>query len=95
MEHTLNEKLERYVLMAVRVWNVDPEGKPDLEIAKEGISRLRQFWESIGAPSRLSYYGIDGSTLDLIADKAMANGEFGQFKKLNKEDVLTILHASL
>ena len=95
MEHTLNEKLERYVQLAVRVWNVEPEGKTDIEIAREGIGRLRQFWDSIGAPSSLAYYGIDEGTLDLIADKAMANGEFGQFKKLNKADVMSILQASL
>jgi hypothetical protein len=30
-----------------------------------------------------------------MADRAMAKGEFGKFKKLNKEDVLAILRASL
>ena len=40
-------------------------------------------------------YGLDDETLELMADKAMANGEFGHFKKLNKDDVLAILRASL
>ena len=30
-----------------------------------------------------------------MADKAMVNGEFGNFTKLNKEDVVAILTASL
>ncbi|WP_435051772.1 hypothetical protein, partial [Bacillus toyonensis] len=33
--------------------------------------------------------------IDLMADKAMDYGEFGNFKKLNKDDVLNIYKASL
>ncbi|MBL3615788.1 NADH-dependent alcohol dehydrogenase, partial [Bacillus sp. RHFS18] len=53
------------------------------------------FWTSLGAPNRLADYDISDEKLDTIADKAMANGAFGQFKSLQKEDVLAILKASL
>ena len=53
------------------------------------------FWNSIGAPARLADYNIDDTQLDVIADKAMFNGDFGRFKVLNREDVLAILRASL
>lgn len=95
MKHTIHEKLERYVQLAIRVWGVDSGGKTDEEIALEGIDKLREFWSSIGAPTNLSYYEIDDSTLKLIVDKAMAKGEFGQFKKLTSDDVKAILEASL
>ena len=95
MRHTIHVKPERFKQLAVRVFGVDPAGKTDIEAGLEGIDRLRAFWDSIGAPARLSDYGIDDSRLDMLADKALANGEFGRFKKLNREDVLAIYKASL
>ncbi len=56
---------------------------------------MRQFWTSIEASATLDDYGIGENEIDLMADKAMAYGEFGNFKKLNKGDVLDIYKASL
>jgi alcohol dehydrogenase YqhD (iron-dependent ADH family) len=81
--------------LAVRVWNVDPTGKTEQEIAEAAIKELEQFWQSLGAPSRLKDYQIDDTNIDLIAEKAMVRGEFGNFKKLNKENVIEILTKSL
>ncbi|WP_141433830.1 iron-containing alcohol dehydrogenase [Bacillus sp. 03113] len=95
MKHNLHVKPERFKQLAVRVFGVEIKGKTDEEIAIEGIEKLREFWNSIGAPSRLEDYGIDDSQLDIMAKKAMINGEFGQFNKLNYDDVLAIYQASL
>ncbi len=95
MRHNVDTNLARFKQLAVRVFNVETEGKSDKEVALEGIDRLSAFWSSLGAPNALKDYDIDDSKLDLIADKAMARGEFGNFKKQNKEDVLNILRMSL
>ncbi len=95
MKHSLQANPERFKQLAVRVFGVNPEGKTAEESGLEGIEKLREFWNSIGAPSRLAYYGIDDSKLDLMADRAMARGEFGNFKKLNRDDVLDIYRAAL
>ncbi|UCZ52509.1 iron-containing alcohol dehydrogenase [Bacillus shivajii] len=95
MRHHKELGERKLVNLATRVWGVEPEGKSNQEVAEEGIQRLEQFWSSLGAPSRLADYDIDDSQLDTMADKAMANGEFGNFNKLKKEDVLSILKASL
>ncbi|TGA99462.1 iron-containing alcohol dehydrogenase [Sporolactobacillus shoreae] len=95
MKHNLDVNVSRFKQLAVRVFGVDPAGKSDRDTALEGIEALRRFWNSIGAPSRLADYDIDDSKIDLIADRAMARGEFGQFKRLNREDTLAILRASL
>jgi alcohol dehydrogenase YqhD (iron-dependent ADH family) len=83
--------------LAIRVFNVDSTGKSDRQIAEEGIDRLRQFWNSIGAPSRLADYNIDDSKLELMAEKAVspAGGSLGRFKELTKRDVLEILKMCL
>ncbi|WP_053360421.1 iron-containing alcohol dehydrogenase [Bacillus sp. FJAT-27251] len=95
MKHNLQVKPERFKKLAVRVFGVNPEGKTDEEAGLEGIEKLRDFWNSIGAPSRLADYDIDESQLDVMADKAMVNGQFGNFTKLNREDVLEIYKMSL
>jgi alcohol dehydrogenase len=95
MKHNLKVKPERFKKMAVRVFGVNPEGKTDEEAGLEGIEKLREFWNSIGAPSRLADYDIDDSKLEVMTDKAMVNGEFGNFAKLNRDDVLEIYRKSL
>lgn len=95
MEHNLHVKPERFKQLAVRVFGVNPEGKTAEEAGLEGIRKLREFWNSIDAPSRLADYDIDDSRLELMADRAMVYGEFGNFTKLNKEDCLAIYRAAL
>jgi alcohol dehydrogenase YqhD (iron-dependent ADH family) len=95
MKHTLDTNVSRFKQLAIRVFGVDPEGKSDRDVALEGIEKVREFWTSIGAPSRLADYEIGDDQLDLMADKAMTRGAFGNFQSLEKEDVLSILCASL
>ncbi|MEW9502025.1 iron-containing alcohol dehydrogenase [Jeotgalibacillus marinus] len=95
MKHNLEVNEGRFKQMAVRIFDVDPEGKTDKEVGLEGIEQLRVFWTSIGAPSRLADYDITDEKIDVMAGKAMINGEFGNFKSLRKDDVVEILAASL
>lgn len=95
MKHVLDENVDRFKQFAVRVFHIETEGKTDKEIAVEGIEALRSFWTSIEAPSRLADYEIGEEKIDVMAEKAMVDGEFGHFKKLNKKDVVEIYRASL
>ncbi|MEH7225892.1 iron-containing alcohol dehydrogenase [Bacillus sp. JJ1566] len=95
MKHVLDENVGRFKQLAVRVFDVDTEGKTDREVALEGIGKLREFWNSIGAPSRLADYGIGEENLELMAEKTVVFGEFGRFKVLGKQDSIEILKASL
>ncbi|GIM47273.1 NADH-dependent alcohol dehydrogenase [Collibacillus ludicampi] len=95
MKYCLEENVDRFKQLAIRVFDVNPERKSDHEIALEGIEKLRAFWNSLGAPSRLADYNIDDSQLEVLAEKALARGEVGRFKRLNKEDILEIYKMSL
>jgi hypothetical protein len=98
MEYVLDEgnNVARFKQLATRVFAVNSEGKSDREVALEGIQALRSFWNSIGAPSKLSDYDIREDSIELIAEKAVSvRPEYGVIKKLNKEDSLRILKASL
>ena len=95
MEHVLDSGISRFKQFAINVFGVDPTGKEDREVALEGIRSLRTFWTSIGAPARLADYDIDDSKLEVMVDKAMVYGPFGNFKRLEREDVTTIYRNSL
>lgn len=95
MKHNLSVNPARFKQLAVRVFGVDASEKSDEEAGLEGINKLRKFWDDLGAPSRLADYDIDDSKIDVLVDRAMKNGEFGQFKKLNAKDVEAIYRASL
>ncbi|MFP3125078.1 iron-containing alcohol dehydrogenase [Ectobacillus funiculus] len=95
MKHVLDENVLRFKQFAVGVFDIQTEGKSDREVALEGIEALRSFWTSIGAPARLADYKIGDEHIELMADKTVINGSFGNFKKLTKEDVMEIYRASL
>lgn len=95
MKHVMHHDIARFKRLAIQVFEVDPAGKSDEEIAEAGIEALRAFWDSIGAPGRLSDYQIDDSKLELMADKAVRFGAFGNFAQLEKQDVLDIYRSSL
>lgn len=95
MKYNVTVNPERFARLATKVFNVDATGKTVEEVAYEGIERLRAFWTSLGAPSRLKDYGIDDSKLDVLVEKALANGPIGAFKVLGEDDVREILIMSL
>ncbi|EOS58306.1 MULTISPECIES: iron-containing alcohol dehydrogenase [Paenibacillus] len=95
MKYNLKHDVTRFKRLAVNVFHVDPAGKSDEAVALEGIEALRSFWNSIGAPSRLADYDIDDSQLEVMADKAVRFGPFGNFAVLDKQDVLEIYRMSL
>ncbi|WP_172373876.1 iron-containing alcohol dehydrogenase [Sporosarcina jiandibaonis] len=95
MRQNVDVNPERFARLAEKVFQVNPEGKTTIEIALEGIDRLRSFWSSIGAPETLADYGIDNSKIELMAEKATINGNIGNFSNMSKEDVEKVLIASL
>ncbi|WHX87362.1 iron-containing alcohol dehydrogenase [Bacillus paralicheniformis] len=98
MRYTSDTNVSRFKALMLNMFDIDTEGKTDKDIALEGIDKLSAFWTSLGAPSRLADYGIGEEKLDLIADiaaKEIEHGGFANFQKLNKDDVLAILRASL
>lgn len=95
MRHNLAVDPERFAKLATRAFGVNAEGKTVEEVALEGIEVLSTFWTSLGAPSRLADFDIIDEKFESIIDHALVNGPFGNFAKLQREDVADILTASL
>ncbi|MFO7969020.1 MAG: iron-containing alcohol dehydrogenase [Bacillota bacterium] len=92
MKYTLNNHIKRYKRFAEKLFNINPEGKTDKEVAEAGIKALENFYESIDMPTRFA--GINASEKDIpkLLKKLEENGgkSFGQFEKLTIEDAKKI-----
>ncbi|MGM7702609.1 iron-containing alcohol dehydrogenase [Pseudalkalibacillus sp. Hm43] len=95
MRHNIEATEPKLKQLAIRVFGIDPEGQSDRELALTAVDKISEFWTSLGAPTRLADYDIDDSQLDLMADRAMKRGSFGNFRTQEKEDVMNVLQMSL
>lgn len=95
MEHVASVRPEKVAQLGVRVFDLDPTGKTDAQLAAEAIQALKGFWKSIGAPAKLSDYGIDDKEIELMTERAMLADQIGNYVPLTREDVRTILRKSL
>lgn len=90
--HVYKYGLPQFVKFAVNVWNVDPTGKSDEEIAQEGINRLEQFMANNKLKVHLQSLGCTEEMLPLIAGSADINPV--AYKPMTKEEILEILKES-
>jgi len=95
MKYVYEERVDRFVQYAQRVWGIDSAGKSDQEIALSGIQATRNFFTRIGAEARLADFGIGEEKLDRMAEEAVRYGAIGSFKRLEKQDIKAILELSL
>ena len=95
MEYVLREDtLPRFVEYGVNVWEID-RNQEDMEIARQAITKTREFFDSIGMPSHLSELGIDDTHFDVMAEKAAGGGLAYGFVPLDKQDVRRIFEMAL
>lgn len=83
-------KFKRY---AVNVWDVNPAGKSDEQIAREGLDAMEAFMRELGLVMRIRDLGATEDMLEGIAD-----GTFllkGGYRALTRGEVLEILTASM
>ncbi|TDX52497.1 iron-containing alcohol dehydrogenase [Orenia marismortui] len=95
MKYVLDQGTDKFVQYSTRVWDVDPTGKSDKEVALEGIEKTREWFNKMGAPSSLADYDIGNDKLEVMAEKATAKGTRGSYKVLDKDDVVEIYKMSL
>lgn len=89
--HYLPEATEQFAGLAVRVWEVDPEGKTKQELAEAFIDELSAFVHKIGLPGTLKEMDITLSedVKTKIAETAIRTA--GCVKKFDTEELREIL----
>ena len=91
--HIMPFGLAKFKRFAVNVWNVNPEGKTDEQVANEGLSAMEAWMKEIGLVMNISDLGV---TEDML--EGIANGTFilkGGYKVLTHDDVVQILKNSM
>ena len=89
--HIYKDGLAKFKRFAVRVWNIDPTGKTDAEVAAAGVEALADFIREIGLPTSFHEMGIDpGTDFEAIANST--NITAGCCRKLTHEEILAIFN---
>lgn len=91
--HIMPYGLEKFKRYAINVWNVDPKGKSDEDIAKEGLSEMEKYMNEIGLVMNIKELGVTEDMLDGIADSTFIME--GGYKVLNHDEVVKILKESM
>ncbi len=95
MKYVYQENINMFVQFARNMWGVEANLRSAEDVALEGISRMENFFKSLGLPVRLSEVNITEKDLGLLTEKAQTYGSKGFFKKLAKEDMLNIYKLAL
>lgn len=84
------QKFKRY---AMNVWNINPDGKTDEEIAEEGLSCMESYMKELGLVMNIRELGVTEEMLPGIADGTFVME--GGYKVLTYDDIVTILRKSM
>lgn len=95
MKYVYKSNVERFAQFATRIWNVDIEMNNLERVALEGINSMENYYQEIGLPIRLKEIGISSDRFEEMALKCVDNGPIGQFKKLEKDDIVEIFKLAL
>lgn len=94
MKHVLDDRtVEYFAAYAVNVWSMD-SSKDKYALAEAAIDKTRDYFISLGLPTKLREVGVEKDKLELLADKVTNGGSVGGFKPLYKDDVLEIFNFS-
>jgi alcohol dehydrogenase YqhD (iron-dependent ADH family) len=91
MRYVYKKDVERFAQFAVRVMDQEPDFYDMEKTALKGIERLKEFFKGIGLPVTLKEANIPYDRLEEMAAKCTESGSVGNFVKLDRDDVLTIL----
>lgn len=91
MKYVYRHDVNKFVQLAVRVFDVDVSFDNPEHIVSEMIRRLEDWYRRIGLPVRLSEADITRESFEEMADKCLDRREcVGKFVKLLKDDVKKI-----
>ena len=83
----------KFARFAKNVWDIDPAGKTETELASEGLAAMENWMREIGLVMNVSELGATADMLEGIAESTFILD--GGYKKLDKREVTEILKESL
>lgn len=91
--HIMPYGLAKFKRYAVNVWDVNPDGKSDEQIAEEGLKRMEEYMREIGLVMSIKELGATEDMIEGIADATFILT--GGYKTLTKPEVIEILKQSM
>ena len=91
--HILPYGLARFRRFAVNVWNVDPAGKTDEQIAREGLAAMQAWMKELGLVMHLKELGVNEGMLDGLVKSTLVMQ--GGYKVLTAQEIRAIFEESL
>ena len=91
--HILPYGLKKFVRFAEAVWDVNPVGKTDEQVAQEGQDAMEAWMRELGLAMKLSELGATEEMLEGLADSTLIMK--GGYKVLDRPEILEIFRESL
>ena len=91
--HILPYGLQKFKRFAVNVWDVDPSGKTDEQVAEEGLNAMEVWMRELGLVMKISELGATEDMLEDIADGTIILS--GGYKMLDHTEIADILQESM
>ncbi len=85
--------LAKFKRFAMNVWDVNPEGKSDEQVAAEGLQKMEAYMEEMGLTMHLKELGVTEEMLPGIVDSTLVMD--GGYKVPDKDEIREILKNSL
>ena len=91
--HILPYGLHKFKRFAENVWDIDPNGKTDEQVAKEGLKAMESWMRELGLVMNISELGATEDILEGIANSTIILP--GGYKVLEHDEIINILKESL
>lgn len=91
--HIMPYGLAKFKRFAVNVWDVNPEGKSDEQIAEEGLKAMEAWMRELGLVMNISELGATEDMIEGIADGVLVMP--GGYKVLDRDEIVKILKESM
>jgi hypothetical protein len=85
--------LPKFARFARTVWDVDPAGKAEKDVALEGIEAMEAWMRELGLATNLTELGVTPDMVEAIADSVIICK--GGYKDFTRADVVDVLNKSL
>ncbi len=87
--HIMPYGLKKFVRFAKEVWNVDPAGKTDEQVANEGLAAMEGWMKELGLVMKISDLGVTEDMIEGIADSTLVMQ--GGYKVLTRDEIVQVL----
>lgn len=89
----MNDGLAKFKRYAAEVWNINPEGLTDEQVAEAGLKAMEAYMKQLGLVMNISELGVTKEMIPDIAKSCIIMP--GGYRRITTDEIATILEASM